>query len=66
MSIPKKVVRQAAKRNRIKRCLREYFRLHQEEFSGDIVIRWHKAPKTMSYQNLALALEILRKHLRGI
>jgi ribonuclease P protein component len=65
ISVPKKVVRQAVRRNRIKRCLREYFRLNQDEFLGDIIVRLTKAPKNLTYQNLVQSLEVLKNYFRG-
>lgn len=43
----------------MKRCLREYFRLHQGEFSGDIVVRWLKAPEKMDFDTLTKPLKKL-------
>lgn len=44
MIVPKKVIRTAVGRNRVKRLLREWFRLGQTDFPGIDVIARLKAP----------------------
>gem|GEM_PF-3245676 len=67
LSISKKAIRLAVKRNRVKRCLREYFRNHQSQMTGDIIVRWTKAPKDYHFQTIVqplLRLEEMREPQR--
>lgn len=59
MSLARKVVRRAPTRNRIKRCLREYFRTHCRELGVDVVVRLTKEPKNLKFKTLSQPLENL-------
>jgi ribonuclease P protein component len=45
LTVPKKVLKSAVLRNRVKRCLREFFRHHKDQLRGDFLVRLeHAAP----------------------
>lgn len=66
ISISGKIVRSSPKRNRIKRCLREFFRKHRKELSGDILVRCAHTPTQFAYDELSNPLKqiILREQKR--
>jgi ribonuclease P protein component len=59
LSIAKKVIKHAAKRNRVKRCIREFFRLNRGKMSGDMVVRLKGEPHRYDYEFLTQPLEVL-------
>lgn len=59
LSIGRKTVRRAHDRNRIKRCLREFFRTHRDNLTGDVVVKVQKAPLSYSFDALTKPLEIM-------
>lgn len=59
LSISKKAVRLAARRNRLKRCLRDFFRQHLAELRGDIIVRWTTDPNSYEYDDLTKPLSLL-------
>lgn len=64
ITIAKKRVRKAHNRNRVKRVLRESFRLHQHQLPNvDIVIIGKSPAETMTNQELFALLEKLWKKL---
>ena len=65
LSISKKAVRLAARRNRLKRCLRDFFRQHMVELSGDIIVRWTADPKSYEYDDLTKPLSLLIQKSTG-
>lgn len=52
LSVARRVIRKSHERNRIKRCLREFFRLHKGKISGDLIIRVVSRPLTLDYDIL--------------
>jgi ribonuclease P protein component len=59
LSVAKKLLSRANKRNRVKRCIREFFRLNQESLSGDFIIRLKAKPHSFDYEALTKPLESL-------
>jgi len=66
LSVPKKVIRSAPGRNRLKRCVREYFRKNRDQFRGDVVVRWMKASDAMSYETVHELFSPLKFSSRGL
>lgn len=70
LAISKKAVRRAVDRNRIKRQLRESFRLHQHELGGiDIVVMARAGNKEWDWHEMQTSLDTkwreLRKRCKG-
>ena len=62
--VAKRLVPTAARRNLIRRVLREYFRLHPEQFlAGDWIIRLHESPFPSPTRVRAGAVRPTRAHL---
>lgn len=61
--VAKKNVQHATQRNRYKRIIREYVRLHANRTSLDIVILVKKHSSTLENHELSLLLSQLFKHL---
>lgn len=59
LSIPRRIVKKATERNRIKRCLREFFRNSKEDWMGDFVIRLVSRPKDEDFTTLVTPLRQL-------
>ena len=59
ISIAKKIVKKAHDRNRIKRCIREFFRINKADLEGDMVIRLKVRPKKLNFENLTNPLKTL-------
>ncbi len=58
MAITKKKVKRANERNRIKRLIREYFRLHQADFNASIDIVFTVKQTTKSLTNAQITEQI--------
>jgi ribonuclease P protein component len=65
LSIPRRVIKSAVKRNRVKRCLREYFRKLPQGCRGDYVIRLIHAPELVSVPALTPALDRLKLQVKS-
>jgi ribonuclease P protein component len=64
LAIAKKAAPDANQRNRIKRQIREYFRLHQRELSGyDLVFLAQPSAARVARAELAAAVDALWKQL---
>lgn len=64
LAVPKKAIRQAVARNRIKRLLREYFRDQQTHLTGyDLVI---VVKKKMSEHDNAQQAEVISAHWQNM
>lgn len=61
-SISKKAVRKAHDRQRMKRCLREFFRAHQSKLQGDILVRAISRPEAFDFDCLVRPLKNLLEH----
>lgn len=59
LSISRKTIRRAHDRNRVKRIVREFFRLHKNEMKGDIIVRLMRDPQEKSYSALTRPLRRL-------
>ena len=55
LSIPKRVLKQANQRNRVKRVVREFFRQNRNALEGDIVVRLMKQPASFDFEHLVKA-----------
>jgi len=63
LSIPRKVIKSASKRNRVKRCWREFFRTKLLQHQGDLVFRLTKEPQDFSFQSITSSLELCIKKI---
>ncbi len=57
MSIPSRILKRSHNRNRVKRCIREFFRNHQKKLHDDVIIRLVEVPKDFDYATLTRPLE---------
>lgn len=56
LSIAKKILKKASDRNRVKRCLRDFYRRELSIYNEDIVVRLVKKPSDFCYKTLTLPL----------
>ncbi len=59
VAIARKTIKQAVVRNRIRRCVREFFRLNRASLNGDYLIKVDRRPKDLSCSSLVEPLERL-------
>lgn len=59
LSIARRVIKEANQRNRIKRCIREFFRLHREELKEEIIVRLIEKPRDFDFETLTSPLRSL-------
>jgi ribonuclease P protein component len=52
LSIARRVIRKSIERNRIKRCIREFFRTHKKDFDGDYIVRVVSRPSGQDFLTL--------------
>jgi ribonuclease P protein component len=57
ISVARSVIRRAHDRNRIKRCIRDFFRKNKSQLSGDIFVRMTSIPLGTSYEALTFPLQ---------
>ncbi|MBN8553849.1 MAG: ribonuclease P protein component [Deltaproteobacteria bacterium] len=65
LSIARRVIKNATDRNRIKRCIKEFFRAHKEVIEGDIIVRLSHRPKNFTYESLTTPLQVLLNNSRS-
>ena len=65
LSIARRVIKNATDRNRVKRCIKEFFRLHKEIIEGDIIVRLSHRPKSLTYRSLTDPLLVLLNNSRS-
>ena len=53
MSVSKKVLKKSHDRNRVKRLIREWYRLNRRQINRDIMVRLVKEPKNLSLQSIS-------------
>jgi ribonuclease P protein component len=59
LSIARRVIKNASDRNRIKRCVKEFFRLNKFAIEGDLIVRLSKDPEAYDYKTLTDPLLLL-------
>lgn len=60
-TIPKKVVKSAVERNRVKRVLREFFRMNKTNIEGEILVKLERAPERLDFLTLTKPLDRILK-----
>lgn len=59
LAVSSKLVRKSVERNRIKRCVREFFRLNRPQLQGDYLIKVQRRPEQWSCPELTTPLKTL-------
>ena len=61
IAVGKKLLRRSVDRNRVKRCVREFFRLNKSSLEGGFLIKLDKKPPAFDFTTLTQGLEKLTK-----
>jgi ribonuclease P protein component len=59
INVARRILKSSVDRNRVKRCLREFFRLNRERLSGDYLFKLERAPQSSSCTDLTGPLKRL-------
>lgn len=66
ISLSKKYIRRANKRNRVKRVLREFFRLNRAHLKGDFIVRCTASPKDYRFDSISEPMRPILENMKNV
>lgn len=61
IAISRKVLKNAVDRNRVRRILKEFFRLNKEDWVGEVILKLDRPPRKFDFETVTHALGVLIK-----
>ncbi len=59
IAISRKVLKNAVDRNRVRRILKEFFRLNKESWRGEVILKLDRAPRSFDFESITSGLSVL-------
>lgn len=61
IAISRKVLKNAVDRNRVRRILKEFFRLNKEQWVGEVILKLDRAPRGFDFESITHGLVALMR-----